>query len=362
MSISSDRSPSRAPDDWDAVVAREVSRQGAIEAAFDHADACTTEGAFQLALESARSGERAERRPLASVPHAASAPCRRARGRKTVTHAPRDRIAFELDGGLEAAAAARRAIVAGNGRLPAVVRADVLLLVTELVTNAVRHAGAGPEQPLQVELLHRPGWVAVAVADDGPGYTWRATPSAGTKPEAGASSSSIRSPIAGASTAGRLAAASGSRSSTRNETRRGARGILSGRCRPAPGLHPAGGQRRHAEGRALAGQDRVHRRLQGRRQRTAPSAQAQRRRRRAGRPRRARRRAARRVRLPDRLLPLLGTRARPGRLRPWTVRRELHRRGTGRRRGLHRRPLPDRRRRLRGHATPGDLLPRRHPA
>ena len=98
-----------------------------------------------------------------------------------MTHAPRDRIAFEIGGGLEAAAAARRAIVAGNGRLPAVVRADVLLLVTELVTNAVRHAGAGPEQPLQVELLHRPGWVAVAVADDGPGYTWRATPSAGNE-------------------------------------------------------------------------------------------------------------------------------------------------------------------------------------
>ena len=96
-------------------------------------------------------------------------------------HAPGDRIAFELHGGAEAAAAARRAIVAGNGQLPAGVRDDVLLLVTELVTNAVRHAGAGPERPLQVELLHRPGWVAVAVADAGPGYTWRATPSTGSE-------------------------------------------------------------------------------------------------------------------------------------------------------------------------------------
>ena len=52
MSISSERSPSRAPDDWDGLVAREVARQGAIEAAFDRADACTAEGAFQLALES----------------------------------------------------------------------------------------------------------------------------------------------------------------------------------------------------------------------------------------------------------------------------------------------------------------------
>ena len=96
-------------------------------------------------------------------------------------HAPGDRIAFELHGGVEAAAAARRAIVAGNGQLPAAVRDDVLLLVTELVTNAVRHAGAGPERPLQVELLHKPRCVAVAVADDGPGYAWRATPSTGSE-------------------------------------------------------------------------------------------------------------------------------------------------------------------------------------
>ena len=44
--------------------------------------------------------------------------------------------------------------------------------------------------------------------------------------------------------------------------------------------------------------------------RPAPGAQAQRRRRRPGRPRRARRRAARRVRLPARLVPVLGARAR----------------------------------------------------
>ena len=76
---------------------------------------------------------------------------------------------------------------------------------------------------------------------------------------------------------------------------------------------------------------------------------------------RARRRAARRVRLPDRLLPLLGARARARRLRLRAVRRELHGRGAERRRGLHRRPLPDRHRRLRGHAAARHLLPRRDP-
>ena len=96
-------------------------------------------------------------------------------------HPSRDRLAFELQGGLEAAAAARRAIIAGNGWLPDTVREEVLLLVTELVTNAVRHAGAGPERSLHVELLHSPGWVAVAVADDGPGYTWHQTPSPGNE-------------------------------------------------------------------------------------------------------------------------------------------------------------------------------------
>jgi anti-sigma regulatory factor (Ser/Thr protein kinase) len=98
-----------------------------------------------------------------------------------VIDAPVDRIAFELYGGPEAAAAARRAIVAGNGELPAAVRADVLLLVTELVTNAVRHAGAGSERRVQIELLHRPGWVTVAVADDGRGDSLRPTPATGSE-------------------------------------------------------------------------------------------------------------------------------------------------------------------------------------
>lgn len=51
MSISPLRSPSRAADPWDALVAREVKRQAAIEAAFDRADACERLGHLQLALE-----------------------------------------------------------------------------------------------------------------------------------------------------------------------------------------------------------------------------------------------------------------------------------------------------------------------
>ena len=43
------------------------------------------------------------------------------------------------------------------------------------------------------------------------------------------------------------------------------------------------------------------------------------------------------------------------------VRRELHGRGIAGRRGLHRRPLPDRHRAVRGHPAPDDVLPGRHP-
>jgi anti-sigma regulatory factor (Ser/Thr protein kinase) len=80
-----------------------------------------------------------------------------------------------------AAAAARRGLREGNGMFPPAVRDDVLLLVSELVTNAVRHAGAGPERPVQVQLLHGPRCVVVAVTDEGPGFTLRSNPSTGSE-------------------------------------------------------------------------------------------------------------------------------------------------------------------------------------
>ena len=88
---------------------------------------------------------------------------------------------------------------------------------------------------------------------------------------------------------------------------------------------------------------------------------AQRRRRRSGRPARPRRRAPGGLRLPDRVLRLLGARARPRRLHLRAVRRELHRRRPRRRRGLRRRSLPHRRRAVRGHPAARDVLPRRDP-
>ena len=78
--------------------------------------------------------------------------------------------ALELAGTPDAALAARRALVARNGALPRTVRDDVLLLMTELVTNAVRHGDTGPDRMVRLELRRRRGAVRVAVCDEGPGF------------------------------------------------------------------------------------------------------------------------------------------------------------------------------------------------
>jgi anti-sigma regulatory factor (Ser/Thr protein kinase) len=86
-----------------------------------------------------------------------------------------ERFALELPGTPEASWVARRALVARNGALPRAVRDDVLLLLTELVNNAVRHADAAPDRLVRVELRQRRGAVRVAVCDEGPGFAPEAT-------------------------------------------------------------------------------------------------------------------------------------------------------------------------------------------
>ena len=82
-----------------------------------------------------------------------------------------DGFAFQLNGGSEAGMAARRAVVAADGDLPGAVREDVLLLVTELVSNAVRHAGVGADGTMQVELRRWPQRLRVEVVDPGSDFT-----------------------------------------------------------------------------------------------------------------------------------------------------------------------------------------------
>jgi anti-sigma regulatory factor (Ser/Thr protein kinase) len=81
-----------------------------------------------------------------------------------------DRLAFSVNGGLEASSAAREAVRAGDGAVPAGLRDDILLLVTELMTNAVLHAGVGPDQSLRVELRRSPLRVRVEVTHPGGGF------------------------------------------------------------------------------------------------------------------------------------------------------------------------------------------------
>lgn len=160
--------------EWDGRVAREVAQQARIEAAFDRVDACGRLGDFERAVEwleraeelagglsPAYSAQRARWLGQLDRPDPASAVNGTGSGKGFV---------FEVRGGPEAGVAARQAVLASNGALPASVRADVLLLLTELVTNAVRHAGVGPEQPVRVGLRGLPQRVRVEVTDPGSGF------------------------------------------------------------------------------------------------------------------------------------------------------------------------------------------------
>jgi len=84
---------------------------------------------------------------------------------------PAECVVFELAAEPIAGPGARRALVARNEVLPSSVRDDVLLLVTELVTNAVRHANAGPDALVRVELRRGSDFVRVTVSDEGAGFT-----------------------------------------------------------------------------------------------------------------------------------------------------------------------------------------------
>ena len=68
------------------------------------------------------------------------------------------------------AAFARQGVLAGDGLVPAADRDDVLLLVTELVANAWRHARMGADRRLRVELRRRSGLLRMAVIDGGTGF------------------------------------------------------------------------------------------------------------------------------------------------------------------------------------------------
>lgn len=77
---------------------------------------------------------------------------------------------FELTGGPYAVTAARLALSDLDEMVEESLAFDVRLLVSELVTNSVRHAQIGPEDSIQLRVAVGDEVVRVEVADRGPGF------------------------------------------------------------------------------------------------------------------------------------------------------------------------------------------------
>lgn len=75
---------------------------------------------------------------------------------------------IRMDGGSEAAARARREMTRLREGLETPLLDDIRLLVTELVSNSVRHAGA---TTVELTIVVRPGDVRVEVANQGAPFT-----------------------------------------------------------------------------------------------------------------------------------------------------------------------------------------------
>jgi anti-sigma regulatory factor (Ser/Thr protein kinase) len=68
---------------------------------------------------------------------------------------------------------ARTALTDQGLSVPAPIVPDLQLLVSELVTNSVRHANLAPGQRIELRVTVEPGTVRVEVEDPGPGFTPR---------------------------------------------------------------------------------------------------------------------------------------------------------------------------------------------
>jgi anti-sigma regulatory factor (Ser/Thr protein kinase) len=107
------------------------------------------------------------------LPGAASAPV------GTYAHTSNDppgsrasrRLNLRLDADVEAAGKARDALEQLAGELGDEVLEDLRLLITELVTNSVRHADAAPEAQVLLEVSVAMDSVLVVVEDGGTGFS-----------------------------------------------------------------------------------------------------------------------------------------------------------------------------------------------
>jgi anti-sigma regulatory factor (Ser/Thr protein kinase) len=90
----------------------------------------------------------------------------------------RPAVSLELAGGPQAALIARRALERLGDQVSPELLDDMRLLVTELVTNSVRHAGTGSGASLQLEVAMKGDLVRIEVGDDGPGFAATPRPAA----------------------------------------------------------------------------------------------------------------------------------------------------------------------------------------
>lgn len=79
-------------------------------------------------------------------------------------------LEFELTGGPYAVTAARLALSDLDELVDEGLAFDIRLLVSELVTNSVRHAQIGPEGSITLRVALRDDAVRVEVLDGGPGF------------------------------------------------------------------------------------------------------------------------------------------------------------------------------------------------
>jgi anti-sigma regulatory factor (Ser/Thr protein kinase) len=76
-------------------------------------------------------------------------------------------VSFTVPGGKRAAGVARRSVLSSKIGVPPVMRHRLALLLSELVTNAIQHGGAGPHETIQIQLSSTPELVRVEVFDPG---------------------------------------------------------------------------------------------------------------------------------------------------------------------------------------------------
>src|SRR4051794_16543654 len=82
----------------------------------------------------------------------------------------RSDMSFELAGGPYAVTAARLALSDLDARLEASIAFDVRLLVSELVTNSVKHANVSEDDSIMLDVDIKQEVVRVEVRDSGPGF------------------------------------------------------------------------------------------------------------------------------------------------------------------------------------------------